>query len=128
LHLSTLTFSLCLCCKQFYRGTLWQMIIFGTLSFCGVSSIGSCFVGPHPDLGFSARAQPSMSDAISGLGGGGLSTPYLANAATAAGYATSAAVAFFGGPLINQIGIKNACILAALCFPLVRLRPLRVGS
>lgn len=59
-----------------------------------------------------------MSDAISGLGGGGLSTPYLANAATAAGYATSAFVAFFGGPLINQIGIKNACILAALCFPL----------
>jgi hypothetical protein len=41
-----------------------------------------------------------MDDAIGGLGGGGLSTPYLSNAANAAGYATSALVAFFGGPLI----------------------------
>lgn len=32
-------------CRQFYRGTLFQMIILGALSFCG----------------------PSMSDAISGL-------------------------------------------------------------
>ncbi|WVR07876.1 hypothetical protein IAU60_004919 [Kwoniella sp. DSM 27419] len=81
---------------RFYRGTLFQMIMFGSLSFVG----------------------PAMSDAISNLGGGGLSTPYLANLATCLNYACSCAMTLFGGPLINKFGIKWSCLIAALTFPL----------
>ncbi|KAJ4244598.1 hypothetical protein NW762_014454 [Fusarium torreyae] len=49
---------------KFYKGILFQMILFGTLSFVG----------------------PAMNDAISNLGGGGLSTPYLGNLATSLNY------------------------------------------
>lgn len=59
-----------------------------------------------------------MSDAITNLGGAGLSTPYLANLATSLNYAVSAVVTLFGGPLINKIGIKYACIVAAIMMPL----------
>lgn len=59
-----------------------------------------------------------MSDAISNLGGGGLSTPYLANLATSISYAASFLVTLFGGPLINKLGIKWSCIIAALAMPL----------
>jgi hypothetical protein len=59
-----------------------------------------------------------MSDAISNLGGGGLSTPYLANLATSLVYASGVIVTLFGGPLINKLGIKWSCIIAAIVMPL----------
>ncbi|QDS73165.1 hypothetical protein FKW77_002154 [Venturia effusa] len=52
--------------SKFYRSVLFQMILFGALSFVG----------------------PAMSDAISNLGGGGLSTPFLSNLATSVEYAS----------------------------------------
>lgn len=51
---------------KFYRGVLFQMIMFGAISFVG----------------------PAMSDAISNLGGGGLSSPYLSNLANSLNYAS----------------------------------------
>ncbi|KFZ12158.1 hypothetical protein V501_04354, partial [Pseudogymnoascus sp. VKM F-4519 (FW-2642)] len=68
---------------RFYRSVLFQMILFGALSFVG----------------------PAMSDAISNLGGGGLSTPFLANLATSLNAASGFFVALCGGPLINKLGI-----------------------
>lgn len=59
-----------------------------------------------------------MADAIGNLGGGGLSTPYLANLATSLSYATGCLVTLNGGPLINKIGIKWACLIAAIAMPL----------
>ena len=59
-----------------------------------------------------------MSDAISNLGGGGLSTPFLANLATSLSYAAGVLVTLFGGPLINKFGIKWSCIIAAFSMPL----------
>lgn len=59
-----------------------------------------------------------MSDAISNLGGGGLSTPYLANLATALSYMSGCLITIFGGPLINKFGIKWSCMIAAVSMPL----------
>ncbi|WWC69811.1 uncharacterized protein I206_103754 [Kwoniella pini CBS 10737] len=81
---------------RWFRGTLFQMFLFGLLSFSG----------------------PAMSDAIDNLGGGGLATPYTANAANSANYATACAMTLFGGPLINKMGIKWSCIIAATFFPI----------
>ncbi|KAH8660302.1 membrane protein [Xylariales sp. PMI_506] len=81
---------------KIFRGVLFQMILFGALSFVG----------------------PAMSDAISNLGGGGLSSPYLANLANALNYAAGCVVTLFGGPLINKIGIKWSCMIAAITMPL----------
>ncbi|EFQ30384.1 major facilitator superfamily transporter [Colletotrichum graminicola] len=81
---------------RFYRGVLFQMILFGALSFVG----------------------PAMSDAITNLGGGGLSTPYLANLATALAYSSGCLLTIFGGPLINKFGIKWSCMIAAVAMPL----------
>ncbi|KAJ5746837.1 uncharacterized protein N7511_008533 [Penicillium nucicola] len=88
LHVSTST--------KVYRGVLFQMILFGALSFVG----------------------PAMSDAISNLGGGGLSTPYLGNLANSLNYAASCLIALAGGPLINKFGIKWSCMIAAVTMPL----------
>ncbi|KAK7968609.1 major facilitator superfamily transporter [Apiospora saccharicola] len=79
-----------------YRGVLFQMILFGALSFVG----------------------PAMGDALSNLGGGGLSTPWLANIANCLSYAGSFLVTILGGPLINKIGIKWSCFIAAVAMPL----------
>ncbi|KAJ4346324.1 uncharacterized protein N0V89_010253 [Didymosphaeria variabile] len=81
---------------KFYRSVLFQMVLFGCLSFVG----------------------PAMSDAISNLGGGGLSSPWLANLANSLNYACSFLVTIIGGPLVNKIGIKWACFIAALAMPL----------
>jgi MFS family permease len=59
-----------------------------------------------------------MSDAISNLGGGGLSTPWLANLANSLSYAMSFLSTILGGPVINKIGIKWSCMIAALAMPL----------
>ncbi|KAI4637019.1 hypothetical protein J4E93_010685 [Alternaria ventricosa] len=79
-----------------YRSVLFQMVMFGALSLVG----------------------PAMGDAISNLGGGGLSTPWLANLANSLSYAMSFISTIFGGPIINRIGIKWACFIAALTMPL----------
>lgn len=79
-----------------FRSVLFQMVLFGALSFVG----------------------PAMGDAISNLGGGGLSSPYLANLANALNYALGCITTLFGGPLINKIGIRWSCVIAAIVFPL----------
>ncbi|WWD21418.1 hypothetical protein CI109_105903 [Kwoniella shandongensis] len=79
---------------RFYRGVLFQMILFGTLSFVG----------------------PSLNDAISNLGGGGLKDPDLANLAQALSSTCTCLVALFGGPIINKIGIKYACTISGFSF------------
>ncbi|KAG7413021.1 UNC93-like protein 2 [Fusarium oxysporum f. sp. rapae] len=71
---------------KFYRSVLFQMILLGLLSCVG----------------------PAMSDAISNLGGGGLSTPYLANLATSLNYTAGCLLTLFGGPLINKFGVWSA--------------------
>jgi MFS family permease len=82
--------------NQFFRGVLFQMIMLGALSLVG----------------------PAMQDAISNLGGGGLSSPYLGNLANGIHYAAGCLITLLGGPLINKIGIKWGCIISALAFPL----------
>lgn len=52
------------------------------------------------------------------LGGGGLATPYTANAASAGSYAIGAFVALFGGPIVGKIGLKWTMLLGAATFPL----------
>lgn len=52
-----------------------------------------------------------MSDAISNLGGGGLSTAYLANLATCLNYAASCA--------ITLVGSNGRVLLRVSLFPLV---------
>ncbi|KAF1938595.1 MFS general substrate transporter [Clathrospora elynae] len=79
-----------------YRSVLFQMVLFGALSLVG----------------------PAMSDAISNLGGGGLSTPWLANLANSLSYTFSFFSTILGGPIINKIGIKWACFIAAVAMPL----------
>ncbi|KAF5673614.1 major facilitator superfamily transporter [Fusarium circinatum] len=81
---------------KFYRSVLFQMILLGLLSCVG----------------------PAMSDAISNLGGGGLSTPYLANLAASLNYTAGCLLTLLGGPLINKFGIKWSCIIAAVGMPL----------
>lgn len=59
-----------------------------------------------------------MSDAISNLGGGGLSKPYLANLANSLNYVTGCLMTLVGGPLINKLGIRYSCMIAAVTMPL----------
>ncbi|KAH4068456.1 hypothetical protein HBH92_016150 [Parastagonospora nodorum] len=80
----------------FYWSVLFQMVLFGALSLVG----------------------PAMSDAITNLGGGGLSSPWLANLANSLSYAFSFLSTILGGPVINKIGIKWSCLIAALAMPL----------
>jgi hypothetical protein len=49
---------------------------------------------------------PSIADAISNLGGGGLKNPDLANLAQSLNYAGTCIMTMFGGPVINKLGIK----------------------
>ncbi|KAL7419514.1 hypothetical protein Q5752_005425 [Cryptotrichosporon argae] len=82
--------------SRFYRSVLCQMILLGLISFVG----------------------NSMSSAISNLGGGGLSSPFLSNLATSLNYVGSFLVTSIGGPLLNKMGIKYMCAIAGLAFPL----------
>lgn len=59
-----------------------------------------------------------MMDAITNLGGGGLSSPWLANLANCLNYVMSFLTTLFGGPLINKFGIKWSCMIAAVTYPL----------
>jgi hypothetical protein len=60
-----------------------------------------------------------MSDAISNLGGGGLSSPYLSNLATLLTiYMSGCLMTLFGGPMIKKFGIRYSCMIAAVTMPL----------
>ncbi|KAK7431158.1 hypothetical protein QQZ08_002198 [Neonectria magnoliae] len=82
--------------KQIWRHSLTQMILLSIQAFCG----------------------PAMSDAIAGLGGGGLATPQVSNIATALRYAMLACTCFMGGPIVNKLGIKWALVIGAMSFPI----------
>lgn len=82
--------------KRVYKHSLTQMLLLSVQAFCG----------------------PAMSDAIAGLGGGGLATPQTSNIATAINYAMLALVCLVGGPLVNKLGVKWALVLGALSFPI----------
>ncbi|RDW64680.1 hypothetical protein BP6252_10331 [Coleophoma cylindrospora] len=79
-----------------FRSVAFQMVLFALLSISG----------------------PSVSNAITSLGGGGLATPYTANAASATQYSVSALIAMFGGPVIGKIGVPVAAVIGAVGFPL----------
>ncbi|KGO75075.1 Major facilitator superfamily domain, general substrate transporter [Penicillium italicum] len=82
--------------KRVWQHSLTQMILLSIQAFCG----------------------PAMADAITGLGGGGLASPRVSNICTAITYALLAVVCFFGGPLVNKIGIKWALVIGSLSFPI----------
>ncbi|KAH8906490.1 MFS general substrate transporter [Coniochaeta sp. PMI_546] len=82
--------------KRVHQHSLTQMMLISVQAFCG----------------------PAMSDAIAGLGGGGLATPQTSNIATALLYAMLATVCFLGGPLVNKIGVKWALVIGAMSFPI----------
>ncbi|KAK8215257.1 hypothetical protein M8818_002269 [Zalaria obscura] len=82
--------------KRVHRHSLTQMLLLSIQATCG----------------------PAMSDAIAGLGGGGLATPQTSNICTALTYAFLALVCFFGGPLVNKIGVKWSLVIGAASFPI----------
>ncbi|GAB1193968.1 hypothetical protein APSETT444_003205 [Aspergillus pseudonomiae] len=74
--------------KRVWRHSLTQMMLLSVQAFCG----------------------PAMSDAITGLGGGGLATPQVSNISTAIRYATLA--------VVNKIGVKWALVIGSMSFPI----------
>ncbi|KAF4760223.1 hypothetical protein HAV15_006533 [Penicillium sp. str.  len=82
--------------KRVWQHSLTQMILLSIQAFCG----------------------PAMADAITGLGGGGLASARVSNISTAITYAMLAIVCFFGGPLVNKIGIKWALVIGSMSFPI----------
>ncbi|KAL5339843.1 major facilitator superfamily domain-containing protein [Aspergillus crustosus] len=82
--------------KRVWQHSLTQMMLLSVQAFCG----------------------PAMADAITGLGGGGLATPHVSNIATAIQYALLAIVCFFGGPIVNKIGVKWALVIGSMSFPI----------
>ncbi|KAL2867717.1 major facilitator superfamily domain-containing protein [Aspergillus lucknowensis] len=82
--------------KRAWQHSLTQMILLSIQAFCG----------------------PAMSDAITGLGGGGLATPQVSNISTAIRYAMLAVVCFLGGPIVNKIGVKWALVIGSMSFPI----------
>ncbi|KAL4929744.1 major facilitator superfamily domain-containing protein [Aspergillus undulatus] len=82
--------------KRVWQHSLTQMVLLSIQAFCG----------------------PAMSDAIAGLGGGGLATPEVSNIFNAINYALLATVCFVGGPIVNKIGVKWALVLGAMSFPI----------
>ncbi|GLI82052.1 hypothetical protein PoHVEF18_010452 [Penicillium ochrochloron] len=82
--------------KRVWQHSLTQMMLLSVQAFCG----------------------PAMSDAITGLGGGGLATPQVSNITNAITYALLALFCFFGGPIVNKIGVKWALVIGAATFPI----------
>ncbi|KAJ5408975.1 major facilitator superfamily domain-containing protein [Penicillium cosmopolitanum] len=78
--------------KRIWQHSLTQMVLLSIQAFCG----------------------PAMSDAITGLGGGGLATPQVSNISTAIRYAMLAV----GGPIVNKIGVKWALVIGSMSFPI----------
>ncbi|KAG9673069.1 MFS general substrate transporter, partial [Aureobasidium melanogenum] len=82
--------------KRIYQDSFTQMMLLSMQSFCG----------------------PAMSDAIAGLGGGGLASAQTNNIATAINYVMLALVCFLGGPLVNKLGVKWSLVIGAISFPI----------
>ncbi|KAI5207369.1 MFS general substrate transporter [Aureobasidium subglaciale] len=82
--------------KRVYQDSFTQMMLLSMQSFCG----------------------PAMSDAIAGLGGGGLASAQTNNISNAITYVMLALVCFFGGPLVNKLGVKWALVIGAISFPI----------
>ncbi|OOQ91536.1 hypothetical protein PEBR_08488 [Penicillium brasilianum] len=82
--------------KRVWQHSLTQMMLLSVQAFCG----------------------PAMADAITGLGGGGLATPQVSNITNAITYAMLATFCFFGGPIVNKIGVKWALVIGAATFPI----------
>ncbi|KAK6364420.1 hypothetical protein LTS17_012185 [Exophiala oligosperma] len=82
--------------QRVWRHSLTQMMLLSVQAFCG----------------------PAMSDAIAGLGGGGLATPTVSNISTAIRYALLAITCGLGGPIVNKIGVKWALVIGSLSFPI----------
>jgi hypothetical protein len=99
--------------RTFSRSVLLQMILFGL--YVADWRVFLYLTDNNTRL---SLVGPAMSDAITNLGGGGLKTPWLANLSTCLNYLMSFFVTIFGGPLINKIGIKWSCMIAALTMPL----------
>ena len=96
----------------FFRSTLFQMLIISLLAFSG----------------------PAQSDAISGLGGGGMASADLWNLAEALFYgkyfkllgryklinspiaAIMVILCFFGGPIVSKLGVKKTLIIGLYVF------------
>ncbi|KAK7210999.1 hypothetical protein V2G26_018177 [Clonostachys chloroleuca] len=83
--------------KRTLQHSLTQMMLLSVQAFCG----------------------PAMADAIAGLGGGGLATPRVANIATSLTYACLALTCFFGGPVVNKLGVKWALVIGSMSFPVL---------
>jgi hypothetical protein len=99
--------------STFCRSVLLQMVFFGlSVIQWSISSYTANIIIRLSLVG------PAMSDAITNLGGGGLSTPWLANLSTCLNYVCGFICTLFGGPLINKIGIKWSCMIAAITMPL----------
>ncbi|OAA53491.1 Glycoside hydrolase, superfamily [Niveomyces insectorum RCEF 264] len=61
---------------------------------------------------------PGMSNALSGLGGGGQLNPKVANNATVASYSTFAVIAFFSGSLCNILGVRQLLVIGGFGYGL----------
>lgn len=59
-----------------------------------------------------------QSDAINGLGGGGMASAGLWNLSEALFYAIMFVVTLFGGPIVSKLGLKNTLLIGSLTFPL----------
>ncbi|CAG7940504.1 unnamed protein product [Penicillium salamii] len=82
--------------RRVWQHSLTQMMLLSVQAFCG----------------------PAMSDAITGLGGGGLASPRVSNITNAITYALIAIVCCLGGPLVNKVGIKWALVIGSMSFPI----------
>ncbi|WWC58316.1 uncharacterized protein I303_100856 [Kwoniella dejecticola CBS 10117] len=83
--------------KRIRQHSLTQMLFISVQAFCG----------------------PALSDAISGLGGGGLATPKTSNIRFALDQGVEAIVCLFGAVLVNFIGVKWSLVIGAASFPLL---------
>ena len=84
---------------HWYRSTITQILVIGGVFFCA----------------------PGMYNALSGLGAGGLATPYWANATAAAGYVFMAFMCIVGGILVSKIGVRWS-LLVRSCSGLILSR------
>ncbi|RJE21794.1 hypothetical protein PHISCL_05885 [Aspergillus sclerotialis] len=82
--------------KRVWQHSLTQMFLLSVQSFCG----------------------PAISDAITGLGGGGLATPEVSNISNALRYALLAITCFLGAPIVNKLSVKWALVIGSMSWPI----------
>ncbi|KZV65317.1 MFS general substrate transporter [Peniophora sp. CONT] len=76
---------------HWYRSTIMQILVIGGVFFCA----------------------PGMYNALSGLGAGGLATPYWANATAAAGYVFMAFMCIIGGIVVSKLGVRWSLLISS---------------